>query len=369
MAQKDLEELLRQVGEKRANLAEWEQKRKTLSRLNLAKADLSNLDLMDINLTHADLSTATLSDTNLSGADFSEATLAYADLRRANLANAFFCGANLSAANLQGANLVETNLQGALLHGTRLGGAYLVGAILTDADLSGADLRGANCKFANFAGATMKEVNVEDADLTQAEISDEQREGLLNLDRAVVHGGKVAEGRSKRKLTVSETYDDLFPETDCFTILGVGPEANPEEITSAYRKRVKEYHPDRVAHLGVKLHEVARREFERIQHAYESLSRRMAKPYLEFGDDAALGAESATAARAPESLSLEEYQNLAKRYPYNDRVLYNLGVKYFEAGWVQLATEVFEKAATLNPNNTYAQHNLKIARLLQQLIP
>ena len=368
MAQKDLVELLRAIGEKRASPDEWAQRRKTLTELDLAKADLSNLDLIDIHLTQANLSGATLFNTNLSGADLSESTLTYADLRRANLANAFFCSANLSGANLQGANLVDTNLQGAVLQGARMGGAYLVGAILIGADLTGADLRAANCKFANFTGAVVDKADVEDADLTQAEMNDRQRADLLNLERAVVHGGKVVEGRSKLKSAAAETYNDLFPETDSYTILGISPGAGPEEVTRAYRKRVKEYHPDRVAHLGVKLQEVARREFERIQHAYESLSKRMAKSYLDVGDEAGLEAEGPTGGRAPESFSLEEYQSMAKRYPYNDRIVYNLGVKYFEAGWIKMAGDCFEKALALNRNNAYAEYNLKIAKLLHELI-
>ncbi|MCX8038837.1 MAG: pentapeptide repeat-containing protein [Candidatus Sumerlaeia bacterium] len=371
MAQKDLVELLRRIGEKRAPAAEWEKRRAQSPRLDLAKADLSNLELPDINLAQADLSSAVLFNTNLSGADLSGAALTYADLRRANLANALLVRANLSAAVMQGANLVDTNMKEALLQGARLGGAYLVGAVLIGADLANADLRGANCKFANFTGAKMGNVNVEDADLTQAELSEAQRAGLLNLDRSVVHGKKptAAAPPAGRKPTVTDTYDDLFPEQDAYAILGIKPGASHEELVHAYRKRAKEYHPDRVAHLGVKLQEVARREFERIQHAYKSLTQRMAKPCLdvaaESGNPAAGAAASPRSARA---LSLEECQALAKRYPYNDRILYNLGVKYFEAGWVQLAIESFEKALALNPNNTYAAHNLRVAKLMQELI-
>ena len=52
-------------------------------------------------------------------------------------------------------------------------------------------------------------------------------------------------------------------------ILGVSQEAPLEEIKEAYRKRCAEYHPDKVAHLGLELQKVAHEEFKKIQAAYE----------------------------------------------------------------------------------------------------
>jgi len=362
MAQKDLVEMLRQISDKRLSPEEWAQRRKTIARLDLSKADLSDLQLADLNLAKADLSNAILFNANLAGADLSDCALTFADLRRANLAGALLCGANLSGANLESANLVDTNLREALLQRTHLCGAYCVGAIFAGADLTDADLRGARCKFATFADATVRNVNVEGADLTHAEVGIEQWDGMVNLECAIVQLGKTVESRTKRKLSVSETYDDLFAEADCYTILGIQPGVSPDEIARAYRKRVKEYHPDRVAHLGAKLHEVARREFDRVQDAYRSLTRYLAKPYMDVGNDVL------ARVRSPEAISLEEYRDLAHRYPGNDRILYNLGVKYFEAGWIDKAIEALDKAVALNPGNESARYNLKIIRLLQELI-
>ncbi len=60
-------------------------------------------------------------------------------------------------------------------------------------------------------------------------------------------------------------------EKDPFEILGVKPGARPEEIRSAYRRVVQEYHPDKVSHLGPELQELAKQKFIEIQEAYETL--------------------------------------------------------------------------------------------------
>lgn len=54
-------------------------------------------------------------------------------------------------------------------------------------------------------------------------------------------------------------------------ILGVSPDATPEEIQAAYRKAVKAYHPDRVASLGPELQELANKKFIEIKEAYNRL--------------------------------------------------------------------------------------------------
>jgi DnaJ like chaperone protein len=60
---------------------------------------------------------------------------------------------------------------------------------------------------------------------------------------------------------------------DPWEVLGVERGASREEITRAYRERLKEYHPDRVAQLGTELREVAHRKTVEIRRAYETLTR------------------------------------------------------------------------------------------------
>jgi DnaJ like chaperone protein len=56
-------------------------------------------------------------------------------------------------------------------------------------------------------------------------------------------------------------------------ILGVGPDADQTEIRQAYRRLAAQYHPDKVAHLGVDLRHLAEQKFKSIQAAYELLKR------------------------------------------------------------------------------------------------
>lgn len=61
---------------------------------------------------------------------------------------------------------------------------------------------------------------------------------------------------------------------DPHEILGVTHGASPEVVTQAYRERLKEYHPDRVAALGSELQDLAHRKTLDIQRAYAELTQR-----------------------------------------------------------------------------------------------
>lgn len=59
---------------------------------------------------------------------------------------------------------------------------------------------------------------------------------------------------------------------DARKVLGVSGEASREEIRAAYRERMKEYHPDKVAHLGEDLQKLALEKSQQIQRAYRELN-------------------------------------------------------------------------------------------------
>ena len=50
--------------------------------------------------------------------------------------------------------------------------------------------------------------------------------------------------------------------------LGLGGDVTPEAVRAAFKTRVREYHPDQVARLGVKLQTLAEEETKRINEAY-----------------------------------------------------------------------------------------------------
>lgn len=343
----------------------WNAFKRNQDVVDLTEADLSHRQLADYNLSRVDLSGAKLFNADLSGADLSGAILTYADLRRVNLANAYLTGANLSASNLQGANLVDTNLDNAILTGARMGGAYCVGASMMEANLQNTDLRGANIKFVNLHGAKLRGANVEDADLTNVELSSEAVKALVNYDRAIVQTRRQTLGNngSRKKLPPEENYDELFREEDCHKILGIDREASIEDVTKAYRKRVKEYHPDRVAHLGEKLQYVAQREFTRVQHAYHSLTAHMSNPIVNIR----VKSGSKVSEKQAKDFTIEDYIEMIKWQPNSDVLHYNLGVKYLEKGLIELAIKAYQKSLDLNPGNENAQHNLRLAKLMQTL--
>ena len=58
---------------------------------------------------------------------------------------------------------------------------------------------------------------------------------------------------------------------DAYEVLGVARSASSDAIQAAYRARMKEYHPDKVAHLGEELQNLAHEKSQQIQRAYRQL--------------------------------------------------------------------------------------------------
>ncbi len=58
---------------------------------------------------------------------------------------------------------------------------------------------------------------------------------------------------------------------DPYEILGINRDATKDEIQKAYKHKAKQYHPDKVSHLGEELQKVANEKFLEIQKAYDLL--------------------------------------------------------------------------------------------------
>lgn len=56
-------------------------------------------------------------------------------------------------------------------------------------------------------------------------------------------------------------------------ILGISPDATGQEIQAAYKEKIKQYHPDKVSHLGEEFSHLANEKFLEIQRAYQDLKR------------------------------------------------------------------------------------------------
>lgn len=86
--------------------------------------------------------------------------------------------------------------------------------------------------------------------------------------RRIRAGGKNKEEEQER----SDRGHKANPsdETTWFQVLGIAPTATVDEIKSAYRAKVRQYHPDRVADLGVELRNIADKKMKELNAAYEA---------------------------------------------------------------------------------------------------
>lgn len=63
-------------------------------------------------------------------------------------------------------------------------------------------------------------------------------------------------------------------EADAYAVLGVSEQASQEEIEQAYRRRMSEYHPDKVASAAPELKALAEQRASEINSAYEQIQKR-----------------------------------------------------------------------------------------------
>ncbi len=82
--------------------------------------------------------------------------------------------------------------------------------------------------------------------------------------------GRSSDKHSQQKTQTGSNQTRAF---DAYEILGVTPSASEDAIQAAYRSRMKEYHPDKVAHLGEELQKLALEKSQEIQRAYRQLRR------------------------------------------------------------------------------------------------
>jgi DnaJ-domain-containing protein 1 len=85
--------------------------------------------------------------------------------------------------------------------------------------------------------------------------------GFIVVNAAIDSRRALAE--SRQETDEAEEYEDEWWE-----ILKVDPDAPPEEIKSAFRRAISQYHPDRVEGLGIELRELADRKAKEVNRAY-----------------------------------------------------------------------------------------------------
>ncbi len=82
-----------------------------------------------------------------------------------------------------------------------------------------------------------------------------------SFDNRETKTGSSSYGNSNRN-----TSDD---SDKWFRVLGVSEHATKDEITTAYKQKIRQYHPDKVATMGPELHEIAEAKSKQINAAYD----------------------------------------------------------------------------------------------------
>lgn len=183
------------------------------------------------------------------------------NLRGANLEGSMLRFATLTGADLEGARLVGTDLMHA-----RLDRANLSGADLTDAMLDHTDLTGTRLEGATLVGATLQNAR----NLRQPQVDSAHGDASTLLPLGLVAPQRWFPAASPEEFLgcpiPEEVLEEQEEDNNPYRLLGVAPNAEPAEIREAYRKLVKQLHPD--LNPGNREAEI---KFRKISEAYQTL--------------------------------------------------------------------------------------------------
>ena len=86
---------------------------------------------------------------------------------------------------------------------------------------------------------------------------------------------KVVDFKNRKSEKKKNSYNKTKRESkkSLYIVLGLNENATLEEIKKAYRDLSQQYHPDKVAHLGKDLQELANQKFLEINQAYDELKK------------------------------------------------------------------------------------------------
>jgi DnaJ-domain-containing protein 1 len=66
-----------------------------------------------------------------------------------------------------------------------------------------------------------------------------------------------------------ESAEEGVTYSNWFRVLEVSEHASPEEVKTAYKRKISQYHPDKVAQMGEEIRALAGRKSQQINAAYE----------------------------------------------------------------------------------------------------